>query len=118
MQDAWLPPRTRLQVPSTDRRLLLHLDRHVARERRQCGILNWGFSNNWSGPKVFFWCGCEHGQGKIGRTWMLEAVGSIEGWHSPTTMDMNSEDEPLMQIVIGLPRRTFHPEPEFWTDAQ
>jgi hypothetical protein len=77
-------------------------------------ILNWGFSNDWSGPPVWFPVGCRHGHAKLERAWLLDLVDLVREWHH----SLDTVEEPRAKVPEaerrGIRRRTFHPKPQAW----
>jgi hypothetical protein len=80
----------------------------------QARILNWGFSDDWSGPPVWFPVTCRHGQAKLERAWLLDLVGLVRGWHHALeTIEEVRRKAPVAE-QRGIRRRVFHPKPEVW----
>lgn len=82
--------------------------------RRRARFLNWGFTDGWSGPPVWFPAGCHHGHGKLERAWLLDLVGLVRGWHH--AMRSVEEERSLApeELQRGIARRVFHPQTEYW----
>jgi hypothetical protein len=53
----------------------------ISTGRRTESFLNWAFSDDWSGPPVWYPVGCRHGHAKLERAWLLDLVGLVKGWH-------------------------------------
>ncbi|MFB6726353.1 hypothetical protein ACFCV3_39660 [Kribbella sp. NPDC056345] len=81
-------------------------------------FLNWGFSDDWNGPPVWFAVGCRHGHARIERAWLLDVVGLVEGWkHALQTWDEVLQNTPA-ELRQGISRRTFHPDARHWRPKQ
>ncbi|MGW0430945.1 hypothetical protein ACWDV4_00115 [Micromonospora sp. NPDC003197] len=78
------------------------------------GFLNWVFSDDWSGPMVWWPAGCRHGQAKLERAWMLDVLAFIHGWHGPLESVEEFRAHASETVRRGLARRVFHPEPVVW----
>jgi hypothetical protein len=78
------------------------------------GFLNWAFSDDWSGPLVWWPVGCRHGQAKLERAWMFDVLVYIHGWTGPGETVDQLRQQASETVRRGLARRVFHPEPVVW----
>jgi hypothetical protein len=102
----------RFPLPKSGERLLARSI--TSRGFAHVGFLNWAFSDDWSGPRVWYPAGCRCGQAKIERAWLIDLVALMRGWHHEmeTLEEMRASAPEAEQR--GFARRTFHPKAESW----
>jgi hypothetical protein len=58
-----------------------YLARTVTNRVTHVGFINWAFSDDWAGPRVWFPSACRHGQAKIERVWLDGLLALLHDWH-------------------------------------
>ena len=90
------------------------LTRTITNRLVHVGFLNWAFSDDWNGPRVWYPSACRHGEAKLLRVWLDGLLALMRGsHHAMETVAQARADYPEAE-QRGVARRTFHPEPAAW----
>jgi hypothetical protein len=90
------------------------LARSITNRVSHAGFINWAFSDDWTGPRVWYPAACRHGQAKLARAWLLDLVGLVRGWHHALETVEQARAKAPEAEQRGIARRTFHPEAPAW----
>jgi hypothetical protein len=90
------------------------LARSITNRHSHVGFLNWAFSDDWFGPRVWYPAACRHGEGKLYGAWLFDLVGLVRGWHHHSETLEEARARAPESEGRGIARRVFHPPADAW----